>query len=223
LIKLLVCQEANNLDQGSSHCGVATERKSVRYIKLKEWRVAVLTYNFINMPPRSYTIDDDFRPGQLFPSGTSDTVLPAYSVEESAPTYKAKTNKQILAETIKQQSETYEADAARATQKSQSRMTSHRDKYRDLATYNTEMAKFGRMASKYMQTRDLVFLTAAQESYKTALAANSAVNERDTQHVSLRTNALSAVVFSQCPDPDSVIRNHHRSRMYWSAYRQRGK
>lgn len=182
----------------------------------------MFTFNSSIMPSQANLTNDDFRPGQLGRSGTSDTVLPEYSVEESAPMYKAKTNKQILAETIKQQSETYEADAARATQKSQSRITSHRGKYRDSATYNTEMAKFGRMASKYMLTRDLAFLTAAQESYKAALAANSAVNERDTQHVSLRTNALSAVVFSQCPDPDSVVRNNHRSRMYWSAYR-RGK
>lgn len=178
----------------------------------------MLTYNSINMPPRSYTTDDVFRPGPLSRSGTSDTVLPGYSVEGSAPTYKAETKMQMLAETIKRESKTYEEDAERATQKSQSRMTSHRDKYRNLATYNTEMAKFGRMASKYMLTRDLAFLAAAQESYKAALTANPAVNELDTQHVSLRTNALSAVVLSQCPDPDSVVLNNHRSRTYWTAY-----
>lgn len=180
----------------------------------------MFTSNFINMPSQFNLTNDDFHPGQLSRRGTSSTVPPEYSVDEPASTYKAKTNMQILAETIRRQSKTYEEDAARASQKSQSRLSSRRDKYRDLATYNTEMAKFGRMASKYMLTRDLAFLTAAQESYKAALTANSEVNEQDTQHVSLRTNALSAVVFSQCPDPDSVILDNNRSRTYWTAYRR---
>jgi hypothetical protein len=164
---------------------------------------------------------NDVQPAQLSRTGSSSTLLPGYSPEETAPRYQAKTNKQSLAETLRQQSKSYEVSAGEATKKSLSSLTPrHRNKYANLANYNAQMARFGEMASRYMQTNDAAALTAAQESYEAALEANPEINETDERHTDLRAKAWEAVVLAQFPDTDLVFElTELRDRNYWHAYR----
>lgn len=100
-----------------------------------------------------------------------------------------------------------------------SRHYSRRDKARS-ALYYSQLALSGRSVRSYMLHGRHADLLMAGRSFSDALKHNKEIPETDQPFKDFRTDMLRAVVFQQCPDPNSNINVKwpNFGRTYWDTF-----